>query len=80
MPVSPSECQVPLTTTSGWLSHVQTVQSRVFLPYRYFAERDATVAQQVLSDSVHPKCRYLFKIEVGFKLFGLVNVISHMDL
>lgn len=24
---------------------------------RYFAERDATVAQQVLSDSLHPKCR-----------------------
>lgn len=30
---------------------------------QYFAERDATVAQQVLSDSVHPKCSKFSKIE-----------------
>jgi hypothetical protein len=31
----------------------------VFFPSicRYFAERDAAAAQQVLSDSLHPKCR-----------------------
>ncbi|MEJ1275158.1 hypothetical protein NN561_006053 [Cricetulus griseus] len=44
----------------------------VFFPSacRYFAERDATVAQQVLSDSLHPKCRYSFAI-VGINITDL---------
>ncbi|ERE76916.1 ELMO domain-containing protein 1 [Cricetulus griseus] len=37
---------------------------------QYFAERDATVAQQVLSDSLHPKCRYSFAI-VGINITDL---------
>ncbi|KFO20705.1 ELMO domain-containing protein 1, partial [Fukomys damarensis] len=37
---------------------------------QYFAERDATAAQQVLSDSLHPKCRYSFAI-VGINITDL---------
>uniref|UniRef100_A0A2R9C558 ELMO domain containing 1 n=1 Tax=Pan paniscus TaxID=9597 RepID=A0A2R9C558_PANPA len=32
---------------------------------QYFAERDATAAQQVLSDSLHPKCRDITKEEIS---------------
>ncbi|KAB0370659.1 hypothetical protein FD755_017068 [Muntiacus reevesi] len=32
---------------------------------RYFAERDAAAAQQVLSDSLHPKCRDITKEEIS---------------
>ncbi|XP_030896441.1 ELMO domain-containing protein 1 [Leptonychotes weddellii] len=32
---------------------------------QYFAERDAVAAQQVLSDSLHPKCRDITKEEIS---------------
>ncbi|XP_071077579.1 ELMO domain-containing protein 1 isoform X1 [Desmodus rotundus] len=32
---------------------------------QYFAERDSTAAQQVLSDSLHPKCRDITKEEIS---------------
>lgn len=49
------------TMASCWIkmnvSHRSAVMAFFSSNGRYFAERDAIAAQQVLSDSLHPKCR-----------------------